>query len=119
MSNWTHEDFENMRKDWNNSTLVGWKLYYADGSTIDSTQMKFDDAPQIGVEVLLKWYKRSKGGYSVEVQNGYDFYVLYSDVAEDLKVPKQIKLGKNLPREYFDEILAKARADKTPITRMI
>ncbi len=116
---WTQEDFEEMRKDWSNNTLVGWKLYYADGKTIDSTQIKFDDAPQIGVEVLLKWYKRKKGGYSVEVQNGLDFYILYSDIAELLHLPNTIKLGRNIPRKYFDELLITARADKTPVIEMI
>ncbi|MHA2401569.1 MAG: hypothetical protein ACXADH_01140 [Candidatus Kariarchaeaceae archaeon] len=118
-SKWTTQKFEEMRKDWSNNTLVGWKLYYFDGTIIDSTQMKFEDAPQFGIEVFLKWYSRKKGGYSVEVQNGLDFYVLYSDIAESLDLPKEIKLGKNLPRENFDELLKIARADKTPVTEMV
>ena len=65
------------------------------------------------------WYKKKKGGYSVEVQNGLDFYVLYSDIAESLTVPKQIKLGKNLSGEKFDEFIKIARADKTPVTEMV
>jgi len=119
MIKWTQQMFDEMRKDWNNSTLVGWKLYYEDGATVDSTQIKFKDAMQTGVLILLKWYKRSKGGYSVEVQNGLDFYVLYSDTAESFDLPEEIKLGRNVTRPMFDEVLKIARADKTPVTEMI
>lgn len=98
-----------MRKDWGNNTLVGWRLWYADGSSIDSTQMKFDQAPQVGVAALIKYYKRANGGYSHEVQNGLDLYILFSDKAEDLVLPPQIKKGKNMPNGEWDKLLASIR----------
>lgn len=116
---WTHEDFELMRKDWGNSTLVGWKLVYTDGTTITSAEMQFNDAPQLGVQVLIKYYRRAKGGHSREVQNGLDLYVLYSDQAERLDLPPEIKKGQNLPNRVFQEILTAARADEEIVTEMI
>lgn len=91
-----------------NSVLVGWKLYYADASVIDSTQMKFENAPNGGTEVLVKWYETDEGKYSVEVQSGLDTYVLDSDT-------KNVKLGHNIRKERFEEILNIAMADKIPV----
>ena len=117
---WTKQDFEEMRKDWSNNTLVGWKLVYHDGTEITSKQMRFDDAPQYGIMFLVKYYKRKKGGYSREIQNGLDFYVLYSDVAESLTIPPQVKLGKNVPMAQFKKMLQKERDCKCEaITEMI
>ena len=116
---WTHEDFEDMRKDWGNNTLVGWKLFYTDGSTVTSAEMPFNDAPQPGVQALVKYYQRAKGGYSREVQNGLDLYVLYSDQAEQLDLPPEIKKGQNLPNRVFQGILERARADKQIVTEMV
>lgn len=117
-SGWTHQDFESMRKDWGNNSLVGWKLFYTDGSTITSAEMSFNDAPQNGIQVLIKYYKREKGGYSREVQNGLDLYVLYSDQAEQLDLPPDIKKGENLTNQRFEELLALARADTEIVTEM-
>ena len=97
------------------SILVGWKLYYANESIIDSTQMKFDNVPRSGIEVLLKWYKIDKDKYSVEIQSGLDYYVLYSNITEQEK----FKLGHNIRKEKFEEILEIAKNDKIPITNMI
>lgn len=118
-SDWTHEDFELMRKDWGNSTLVGWKLIYTDGTEIRSTDMLFNDAPQVGVQVLIKYYKRAKGGYSREVQNGLDMYVLYSEQPLHLELPPEIKKGENLTNRRFDEIMKYARADEETVTEIL
>ncbi len=116
---WTHEDFKLMRKDWGNNTLVGWKLIYTDGTEICSSDTKFDDAPQLGVQILIKYYRRAKGGYSREVQNGLDLYILYSDQAEQLELPPEIKKGENLTNRRFQEIIEAARADEETVTEMI
>lgn len=116
---WTHEDFEDMRKDWGNNTLVGWKLIYTDGIEITSAQMSFNDAPQVGVQILIKYYKRARGGYSREIQNGLDMYVLYSEQPLGLDLPSEIKKGENLTNKRFEEIVLYARADKEIVTEMI
>lgn len=115
---WTDEDFELMRKDWGNNTLVGWKLFYTDGATITSEQMLFNDAPQVGVQVLIKYYRREQGGHSREIQNGLDMYVLFSEQPITLDLPPEIKKGENLTNQRFDELLALARADEAIITTM-
>lgn len=119
VADWTHNDFARLRKDWGNSSLVGWKIFYADGSVVRSTDTKFDDAPQDGVEVIKKFYRKRNGGYSWETQNGLELYVLYPDIAEQLVLPPQVKKGKNITNQRFDEILGEARADEEIVTRMI
>lgn len=115
---WTHRDFEEMRKDWGNNTLVGWKLFYTDGSTVTSAQMRFEDAPQQGVQVLVKYYRRAKGGYSREIQNGLDMYVLFSEQPLTLDLPPEIKLGENVSNARFYEVLGAAREDAEIVTEM-
>jgi len=92
--------------------LVGWKLYYADDSIVDSTQMKFDDAPQSGVQVLLKWNEINKNEYSVEIQDSLHSYVLNSNM-------KKAKIGHNIRKGKFEEILSLAKADKIPVISMV
>lgn len=118
MKKWTQKDFEGMRKDWNNSTLVGWKLWYTDGSFITSNDIKFDEAPQAGVQALIKYYKRSKGGYSREIQTGLDMYVLYSEQPLDLELPPQIKKGENLSDEDWTKFNKMVRDDKDMVESM-
>ncbi len=115
---WTHQDFEEMRKDWGNNTLVGWKLFYSDGSAITSAQMRFEDAPQQGVQVLIKYYRRAKGGYSREIQNGLDMYVLFSEQPLTLNLPPEIKLGENVSNPCFYEVLRAAREDAEIVTEI-
>lgn len=116
---WTHQDFENMRKDWGNNSLVGWKLFYTDGTTITSAEMSFNDAPQDNVQVLIKYYKRESGGYSREIQNGLDMYVLYSEQPLSLNLPPEIKKGANLTNQRFQKLLTLARADEEVVMEMI
>lgn len=110
---WTHEDYIAHRKDWNNSTVVGWKLWYVDGTFITSKDMLFDDAPQDGIAALIKYYKRSKGGYSREVQTGLDMYCLYSEQPLEIDLPPQIKKGENMPQLEWDALHAHIRACET------
>ena len=90
--------------------LVGWKLYYADGNIVDSTKMKFDDAPEGGVQVLLKWYEVNNK-YSVEIEDSLHTYMLYSNM-------KKAKIGHNIRKEKFEELLNIAKADKVPVISM-
>jgi hypothetical protein len=108
-----------IRTDSGNSKLVGWKLFYTDGSTASSMSTKFNDAPQLGVQALIKYYRRKLGGYSREVQNGQDFYLLYPEIAEQLSMSDQVKVGKAITNAAFDEIMAEVYGDKEVITRMI
>ena len=115
---WTQADFDRMRLDWKDRNLVGWKARYADGSTVTSREARFEDIPQRGLQVLTKFYRREKGGYSKEHQNGLDMYILYSIDALELDLPPQVKLGKNLPYSEFRRILDSARADQEIIIEM-
>ncbi len=91
--------------------LVGWKLYYTDGNIVDSTQMKFNNAPTGGVQAFLLWYEVSKDKYFVEIQHSLHSYVLNSN-------NNNPKIGQNIREGRFEEILNIARADKVPVINM-
>lgn len=114
----TNEAFDEMRKDWGNNTLVGWKLVYSDGSEITSRDMAFVDAPQDGVQVLVKYYRRAKGGYSKEIQNGLDMYVLFSEQPLFMELPPEIKKGENLSGVKFHALLDAVRQQTDVVTEM-
>lgn len=118
---WTHDDFNEMRKDWSDPTLVGWELIYRDGTHVTSAQSTFEAAPQRNVLFLIKYYRRAKGGHSREIQNGLDVYVLRSVATEEWDWPPGCKLGVNLKDADFFARIKDLRADTnwTPITKMI
>ena len=37
--------------------IVGWQLWYADGSSISSAESTWEDAPQSGVQVLKRYFE--------------------------------------------------------------
>lgn len=118
---WTEDDYEDLRKDWGNNTLVGWKAIYDDGNKrweIRSTDMLFVDAPQEAIQVLIKYYEKAKGGHSREIVNGLDLVVLFSEQPLYLDLPPEIKKGKNLTNKRFDEVIEFARADKEIVIGM-
>ncbi len=90
--------------------LVGWKLYFSDGNSIDSNQMKFNDAPTGGVQAFILWYEVSKNKYDAEIQHSLHLYTLDSN--------SNGKIGQNIREGRFEEILNIARTDKVPVINM-
>lgn len=80
--------------------IRGWKIWYADGSTADSSTFAWADAPATGVEVVMVYHD---GGYR-NIVRGRDEYTLPGESAT--------KLGLEIPVERYREILDIAMADE-------
>ena len=89
--------------------IVGWKLYYADGNIVDSSQMKFDDAPPGGVQVFAIWYVDNKV-YSVDIHHSYHTYAFKDS---------EVKIGHNIREGRFKELLNIESIDKVPVITMV
>lgn len=92
--------------------LVGWKLFYADGKVFTSRDCAFEDAPQRGIVVLIKYHARKNQPPFREIQSGKDFYVLYPFDALDVEVPKKVKVGGYIHTGIFRKILSAAEGDE-------
>lgn len=97
---------------------ISWRIYYADGTTYDSTQGEPKDAPSTGV-ICIKHFIENEWRISAFVdyycwelgsewwgadQAGFWQYMFKPGI-------KIIKFGTNIPDEPFEKILAQARED--------
>jgi hypothetical protein len=80
--------------------IIAWKLWYADGSTINSMQSTWDDAPSEGVQVLMVYHPSGHRN----IIKGRDEYCLPSSAIG--------KLGLAIDLEEFHAIMALAMADE-------
>lgn len=80
--------------------VIGWKLWYADGSTVDSTQQTWAAAPAEGVQVLMVYHPR---GYRTVVR-GRDEYTHPMGHGGS-------KFGLEIGADAYHAILARAMAD--------
>lgn len=95
--------------------LLGWKLWYADGSTVSSEESTWEDAPQHGVIALVRYWL--SGGR--EVVNGPDLYTRERGDCLKLIWPPEIKVGALLPNDEYAALAKLVYADQEIITRMI
>lgn len=81
--------------------VVGWRLYYADGSTVDSKQSSWEDAPQGGIEVLVVFYEGQdkhgrplRGLFHGSPGNAGDYYWQFgAGTAKDVPPGADVKDG--------------------------
>lgn len=89
-----------------NKTVIGWKLYYGDGSVVSSHQATWRQAPSDNVQVLSIYYQETykiwRDGQS-EDENyrdmyfGKDYYWQFGNgQAGDVPAGVSIKLGREL-----------------------
>lgn len=52
-------------------TVKGWRLYYGDGATYDSTRGSWEDAPATNVQVLSVYYEET---YRIFESDGWRIY---------------------------------------------
>lgn len=85
----------------------GWRLYYADGSTVDSTQMNWEDAPRESVQVLIVFHSE-KDKYSRPLREMYhgspgnagDYYWQFgAGTANDVPDDAAVKYGSMMERK--------------------
>lgn len=82
------------------SENFSWRLYYADGSTFDSSDGRWEDAPSSGVQALMLYFKPPYRQFIT----GIDEYTI-SD-------KKQVKYGTLMePEEAYEEIRDRAFED--------
>lgn len=79
--------------------VIAWKVFYADGLTVDSTCSSWEEAPSEGVQVVMVYHPN---GFRTVVR-GRDAYTLPSASAR--------KFGLEIPLDDYRAILARAMAD--------
>jgi hypothetical protein len=94
-----------------------WRIYYADGSTFDSSQGEPEDAPSIGI-IAIKHFIENEWRISAFV----DYYIREQGEWWGADAPgfwqymfrpgfKVVKFGTNIKDEPFNKIMAEARND--------
>jgi len=97
-----------------NRKLIGWKIWYGDGTVLISEFNKWEDTPQKNVQVVKLFYKGDNGIES-NIHKNQEFYFL-NDL---LDVPQTIKMGKSINADKFYDILELAELDSRAVEKMI
>jgi hypothetical protein len=79
--------------------IIGWRLWYADGSTTCSAECSWQDAPREGVQVLVVHHPENRR----TIVKGRDEYVLPGETSS--------KLGLMIEREQFERMQGEAQTD--------
>jgi len=95
--------------------LVGWKIWYANGVVIDSRFNKWEDCPQLNVQIVKMFYRNSDGAIETNEHHGQEYYLL-DDL---LEVPKTIKIGKAMNGENYYKLLDNANDDIKIVEEML
>lgn len=103
---------------------MNWKIYYANNSTFSDEDGEPEDAPGLGVEVIIQKHEDTRigaylqhhGDYYVWWDNkwwacDYDSYFEYIFV-DKFPHPKTALKGKMLSNKDYDLIIRRAKADK-------
>lgn len=93
---------------------VGWRIYYSDGTTFDSTMGEWKDAPVDGVQFVIEYMEDS----TKSIHQGEDYYI-YKD--STLMTPNNLrpflvsigfKFGEWTSHDNFSKIQKMANCDK-------
>jgi len=96
--------------------LIGWKLYYGNGTVLSSKHNKWIDCPQKNIQVQKLFYRNFDGTIEVCIHHGQEYYIL-DDL---LEIPKEIKIGKSMEGEEFWDMYDHAtKRDSELVTEMI
>jgi len=87
----------------------GWELYYTDGTIFTDKDGHWDEAPQFGVQALVRYHQRPKGGVGYEICNGQDLYTVDRKTALNIELPPDVKIGEEMDREDFDNLIGRIR----------
>ena len=102
-----------MGKELRNRKLVGWKIWYMDGTVLSSKNNKWIDCKQGEIEVVKMFYS-SDSGLETNLHHGQEYYIL-DDL---LQLPIEIKIGKGMEGEEFWEMYEQAKNETEIITEM-
>lgn len=84
--------------------MLRWRIYYADGSTFDSTEGGAEKAPALGVVSIVMLRDNSQGQWYGGDQYGLTQYLIEPGW-------KRVLLGRTLPDDEFVEISGRAAND--------
>lgn len=94
--------------------LVGWKVFYDDGTECSSQEKSWEELPLDGVLAVVEYY--SDG--SRTIHHSRDYYILSdgkafgtNDIHPYIRKLKTVKYGRWSRNGLFKEILSKARGD--------
>ncbi len=106
------EGLEGQRREVLLDRIIGWKLFYTNGVVLTSRDCAFEDAPQRGVAVLIRYLSRPNRPPHRDIQFGKDIYMLYPFDALDVDLDPKLKSGSYTHTRVFKKILATAKADE-------
>lgn len=94
--------------------LVGWKLYFDDGSVFSSLNGRWEDAPADGIQVLVEFYEDGTKKLHLE----RDYYILDEGKAYGtnnlnpwLRKKREVKFGRWSADDKFKGLVAKAKRE--------
>jgi len=94
--------------------LIGWRLYYDDGSVFASTDGGWRDAPADGVQVLVEFY--NDGTKKIHIER--DYYLLdegkafgTNNINPWLRKRKEVKFGRWSSDDKFLALIKTAKQD--------
>lgn len=94
--------------------LIGWKLYYDNGSVLSSLETKWEDAPPDGIQVLVEFY--DDGSKKLHIER--DYYILddgkaygTNNINPWLRKYGIVKFGRWSSDDKFQELIKKAKVD--------
>jgi len=96
-----------------NRKLIGWKIFYSDGETINSKNAQWIFSRQTGVQIVKLFY-RSDNGIETNIITNQEYYLL-NDL---LKLPNEIKTGEAIPYKDYLKLVEAAENDESIITQM-
>src|SRR5438094_10424067 len=106
-------------------TVIGWKLYYGDGTTVSSPQSSWAEAPSDNIQLLIVFYAETykihrNGEWHeenyVDRYHNYDYYWKLGDQygnSQAAEVPEgaEVKLGREIEKEQWMAIDNRALQD--------
>lgn len=99
--------------------IAGWRLYYGDGTTLDSRESSWEDAPAENVQVLIRFHERlDKRGrplremYHGSPGNAGDYYWQFgAGTAAEVPEDADVKYGRMIDDTEFMAIYNRALGD--------
>lgn len=102
-------------------TIIGWKIYYGDGSVVSSKEISWQEAKSDDVQVLIVYYEETykiwRDGKQLEenyrdMYFGKDYYWQFGNgQAHNVPEDVDVKLGKELEQAKWRSIYNRVLSD--------
>jgi len=94
--------------------LIGWKIWYGNGTVLTSEFNKWINIPQKNVQIVKLFYK-GKNGIEVNIHKNQEYYLLNDLVW----IPMTMKIGKSIDPDKFYDMLDEAETESKIVEIMI